>query len=120
MKIQLRKPISHKGQQLKELDIPLEELTGLDLLDVEKQVCDPDDTKLMLLPEYSKKYLIAVAARAAHIPAEVLHSLSAKDFTAVSIGVRNFLTGADSGTEGLALEEEVVTPELASATSSKG
>ena len=120
MKIQLRKPLNHKGRELKELDIPLEDLTGLDLLDIEKQTGDPDDTKLMILPEYSKRYLIAVAARAAHIPAEVLHSLSAQDFTIVSIAVRNFLTGADSGTQGQHSEEEGETPEPVPATSSKG
>lgn len=98
MKVQLKKTLRHKGKEYTELDIPLEELTGLDLIEVEKNNIDLDDRKALIIPEYSKTYLIAVAARALHMPVEVLRTLSARDFTAVAMAVQNFLTGSDSGT----------------------
>jgi len=118
MKVQLTKALKYKDKELIELDLLLDELTGMDLIDVEKQVNDPDDSKLMILPEYSKRYLIAVAARAAHLPKEVLYSLGARDFTAVSIAVRNFLTGAGSGTQEQSFQEAEEMPEFALETSS--
>lgn len=120
MKVQLKKALKHKGQELTELDIPLEELTGLDLIEVEKQIADTNDRKALILPEFSKNYLAAVASRAAHIPVEVLQTLSARDFTAVTSEVQNFLTGSDSGTEGQPSQDGAPTPEPARATSSKG
>jgi hypothetical protein len=102
---------------LRELDIPLENLTGSDLIEVEQQVLRSG--KIALVQEYSKCYLIRVAARAARIPVEVLEGLSARDFTAVVNRVQNFLTESDSGTGEGSLSPE---PETASAlgTSSAG
>ena len=58
------------------------------------------------MPDYSKVYLIRVAARAAKIPAEVLEGLSARDFTFVSNRVQNFLMESDSE-----IAEESLNPE---------
>jgi hypothetical protein len=96
MKVKLQKALKHKGQELTELDIPLEALTGADLIEVEQQLSQAG--KFALLPDYAKVYLIRVAARAARIPAEVLEGLSARDFTLVTNRVQNFLMGSDSGT----------------------
>ena len=98
MKVQLRKALRHKGKEYTELDIPLDDLTGLDLIEVEKNNIDLDDRKALIIPEYSKTYLIAVAARALRMPVEVLRTLSARDFTAVATAVQNFLTGLGSET----------------------
>ena len=110
MKVQLKKALKHKGQELTELDIPLENLTGLDLIEVERQVADANDKKALILPEFSKSYLAAVASRAARIPVEVLQTLSARDFTTVTGAVQNFLTGSDSETEGQPSLEEATVP----------
>ena len=126
MKVQLKKALKHKGQELTELDIPLEELTGSDLIEVEKQIADANDKKALILPEFSKSYLATVASRAAHIPVEVLQTLSARDFTAMTNAVQNFLTGSDSdGQDGLVPPEaqgRAVSPaaETAQASHSKG
>ena len=69
-----------------------------------------DNRKALILPEFSKLYLVTVAARAAHIPAEVLRTLSARDFTVVTNAVQNFLTGSDSEAEGQPSEAQPQTP----------
>lgn len=120
MKVQLKKLLKHKGQDLTELDIPVEELTGADLIDIEKQVAEKDNKKALILPEFSKLYLVTVAARAARIPVEVLQTLSARDFTAVTNAVQNFLTGSDSETDEQPSEVAAPSPESARASSSKG
>jgi hypothetical protein len=96
MKVKLKKALRHKGKDLLELDIPLENLVGMDLIDVEQQLARSG--KIMMIAEFSKGYLIRIAARAAKIPVEVLESLSAQDFTTVTNQVQNFLMGSDSGT----------------------
>jgi hypothetical protein len=116
MKIQLKKALRHKGQELLELDIPLENLTGSDLIEVEQQIFRAG--KITLMADYSKVYLIRVAARAAKIPVEVMENLSARDFTVVANQVQNFLMGSDSETETSESELET-TPEIVPATSSK-
>jgi hypothetical protein len=113
--IKLKKALRHKGQELTELDIPLENLTGSDLIEVEQQVFQSG--KITLMPDYSKVYLIRVAARAARIPTEVLEGLSARDFTVVTSRVQGFLMGSDS--ENDATEPETEIPKAAPETSSE-
>ncbi|GHV57174.1 hypothetical protein FACS1894216_21610 [Synergistales bacterium] len=60
------------------------------------------------MPDYSKVYLIRVAARAARMPVEVLDNLSARDFTVVTNRVQNFLMASDS--EESDAESETETP----------
>jgi hypothetical protein len=115
MKVKLQKVLKHKGQELTELDIPLEALTGADLIEVEQQLSQSG--KITLLPDYAKVYLIRVAARAARIPAEVLEGLSARDFTVVTSRVQSFLMGSDSGTG--ETESETGIPETGPETSSE-
>ena len=94
MKIKLSKPILHRGESLEVLDIPLEEITGNDLIEVEKQLTQSGEA--FVVTDFSRSYLIAVAARAAHLPVEALKTTSAKDFTKITIEVRNFLIVSDS------------------------
>lgn len=107
MKVQLKKALKHKGEELHELDIPLENLTGSDLIEVEQQLFKSG--KVALMPDYSKVYLIRVASRAARIPVEVLEGLSARDFTVVTNKVQTFLMEPDSGI--VDLVEQDATPE---------
>ena len=96
MKVKLQKALRHKGQELTELDIPLEVLTGADLIEVEQQLLKSG--KITLITDFAKVYLIRVAARAAKIPVEVMENLSARDFTAITNRVQNFLMESDSET----------------------
>ena len=100
-----------------ELDIPLEDLTGYHLIEVEQNLLKAGIAVLM--PDYSKAYLIRVAAYAAKIPVEVLIGLSACDFTTVTNGVQSFLMGSDSGIkEKRSNQESEKTQDLAPETSS--
>ena len=94
MKIRLNKPIKHKGQEILTLEIPLEELTGNDIIQVEKQLTQSGEVPIVT--DFNRTYLINLAAKAAHKPVEVLRTMSAKDFTRVTNEVRNFLTLSDS------------------------
>jgi hypothetical protein len=116
MKIQLKKALKHKGQELTELDIPLENLTGSDLIDSEQQYFRSG--KATPFPDLSKGYLVRIAARAAKIPIEVLETLSAQDFVAVAGQVQVFLMGL--GSETGETESEVTTPETDPETSFEG
>lgn len=116
MKIKLKKALRHKGQELTELDIPLENLTGSDLIEVEQQLARSG--KIMLIADVSKVYLIRVAGRAAKIPVEVLENLSARDFTVVTNRVQGFLMESDSGTDETE-SEGPITPEAAPEISSE-
>ena len=89
MKIQLTKAIQHKGQAIDVLDMPLEDLTGNDLIGVEKQLIQSGEVPVVT--DFNRVYLISVAARATHIPVEVLKFSSARDFTRITNEVRNFL-----------------------------
>ena len=91
MKIQLKKAIMHKGQELQELDVDLDRLTGNDLIDVEEQAMRAGNNAFSAT-DFSRVYLIAVAARAARIPVEILRMMNAHDFNKVVTEVRNFLT----------------------------
>jgi hypothetical protein len=115
MNIKLKKALRHKGQELIELDIPLENLTGTDLIEVEQQLFKSG--KVALMPDYSKVYLIRVAARAARIPVEVLENLSARDFTIVTNQVQSFLMESDSETDKAGFESPI--PEIVPETFSE-
>ena len=105
MKIHLKKAIIHKGNELHTLDIPLEDLTGNDLIDVEEQILKTGNP--IQSTDFSRVYLISVAARALHMPVEILKQMGAYDFARVVSEVRNFLTLSDSEEE---LTEETANP----------
>ena len=94
MKIKLKRAVMHKGEELEVLDMPLEELTGNDLIEAEKQIIQSGEA--VVVTDFSRPYLIAVAARAAHIPVETLKFMDARDFTRITGEVRNFLIVQDS------------------------
>lgn len=94
MKITLTKPITYQDTTLKELDLTLNNLTGQDLIDVEEHLKRKGIT--VNAWEYSRTYLISIAARALNIQAEALKTLSAKDFTAIINETLSFLAGTAS------------------------
>ena len=94
MKIKLKKPVISMGKELDTIDIELEELTGNDLIEAEKQILQSGDA--VIVTDFSRPYLIAIAARAAHLPIEALKFMDARDFTRITGEVRNFLVVQDS------------------------
>ena len=97
MKIQLKKAITHKGNELTTLDLELDNLTGNDLIDVEDQILKTGNP--IQSTDFSRVYLITVAARALHMPVEILKQMCSRDFAKVVNEVRNFLTASDSDEE---------------------
>lgn len=110
MKIQLKKAIIHKGNEINTLDFDLDSLTGNDLIDVEEQILKTGNP--IQSTDFSRVYLITVAARALHMPVEILRQMCARDFARVVNEVRNFLTLSESEEE-----ETVNLPEKSSGES---
>lgn len=92
MKVQLGKPLNHKGQAIYEIDLKLEEMTGRDLLEAEAQM---NAEGKFLVTDFSKAYQLRVAAIATRLPVEVLEGLPARDFARVVAAVQLFLVGSD-------------------------
>lgn len=95
MKIELSKPLHYKDTELSELDIDLDSLTGRDLIDIEDAL--QAKGKRINAWEMSRSFLIAVAAKGAHLPAEVLEATTISDFTKITGEVISFLAGLASG-----------------------
>ena len=95
MKIKLKKPIRHQGQEVSEIDLDLDALTGDDLIAVEDQIFKTGGNPLQNT-DLSRVYHITVAARALHMPVETLRGMCARDFARVVNEVRNFLLVSDS------------------------
>ena len=91
MKIELNKPLIYKDNEINELDLDLENLTGRDLINAEEEL----KTKGINISawEFSRTFLISIAAKACHINSEELKNLSASDFTKVINEVLSFLAG---------------------------
>lgn len=90
-KVVLSKPFVFEEKEYQEIVMDLEALTGRDLItaaNTAKTLGDPAP-----VAELSKAYLAAVAARAAKVPVDLIMSLPAKDFVAVTLTVQNFLLG---------------------------
>ena len=96
MKLALSKKFAFKDKDYTEFDLSLDTLTGQDLIDVEEDLKRKGIT--INAWEYSRTYLISVAARALRIPADALKALPAKDFTALINETLGFLAGTVSET----------------------
>lgn len=92
MKITLSQPLKYRDGELSELELDLDGLTGGDIISVE----DGMRAKGQRVDMVSQAYFAAVAARAAHIPAEALNSLKLHDFLRVTTEVVDFLNSAGS------------------------
>ena len=95
MKIELTKPIRYKDTDIQTLDLELDDLTGRDLIDAEETL--KARGKNVAAWEFSRSYLLSVAAKSAHLPAEVLEGLNAADFTRMILETGAFLGGTASG-----------------------
>ena len=85
MQITLSHPVSYKDTQLDSIELDLDSLTGNDLIAVEEALRASGQVHM-----FSQAYFAAIAARSAHLPLEVLKSLTIKDFMKVTTEVINF------------------------------
>jgi len=86
--IKLTKSVEWEGTRIDELNLNLEALTGLDIEAAEREWVLGGGSGM---PETSKGFLIAVAARATGVRTDVLRRLSSKDYTKITVLVQNFL-----------------------------
>ena len=89
MKIKLSKPITVKGAEVKELNLDFDKLTGNDIINASREAQLLGEN--IVIPEFSKQYLAIVAAKASGVNVEDINNLPARDFTAITIAVQNFL-----------------------------
>lgn len=91
----LQSPITFEEQEITELTLQFEDLTGQDLLQCGRmaQVISPQE--MSIIKSFSMPYQVAVAAKAAKVPAELIQALKAKDFTQLTQRTQNFLTGQE-------------------------
>ena len=101
MKITLSHPVPYKDTELDSLELDLDSLTGNDLIAIEDSLRASGNVNL-----FSQAYFVAIAARSAHIPAEVLKSLPVKDFMKITSEVINFLTDTASKASAVENSEE--------------
>ncbi|MBQ7578305.1 MAG: phage tail assembly protein [Synergistaceae bacterium] len=93
MKIALSKTFTHNGVNYNEFDLALENLTGQDLIDAEENLRRAGIV-INGAADFSRNYLLAVAAKVLKLPRESLLSLPAKDFTRIINETLIFLAGA--------------------------
>lgn len=89
MKHKLNKPLTFEGKEYKELNLALDDLNGGDIISAEREFIAMGN--VASVPETSKTFQAYIAARAAKVPLELILSLPAKDFTAITVQVQNFL-----------------------------
>lgn len=95
MKILLTSPVPYKDSKLDVIDLDLDALTGRDLIAVEDSARSTGTTFNL----FSQGYFAAVAAKAAHLPLEVINSLNVKDFMKLTTQTMNFLLDGVSETQ---------------------
>lgn len=87
----LLRPISFDGLEITELTLDFEELSGDDLLRCSRQAQTISPDEVAPVKALSLAYQVALAAKAAGVPVELIQSLKAKDFTQVTQRAQNFL-----------------------------
>ena len=90
--IKLSRPVNYRDSQIDSIDMDMDSLTGNDLILAEENLkrSHPD------APLWGTYHTAYIAAKASHIPAEVILSLSAKDFMNVITNVLTFFGSISS------------------------
>ncbi|MCY9764732.1 phage tail assembly protein [Paenibacillus alvei] len=93
----LIKPIVFQGEEVKEIQLDLDSLTGEDIIYADRQfLLSNEMNQGITVKETTKEFLMFVGARAAKQPGELFYRLSAKDFSRVTLRVQNFLLVEES------------------------
>jgi hypothetical protein len=85
----LSKPAILDGNELKELNLDFDSLTGEDLEEAAVEFQINGNSAPVI--ELSKPYLAIVVARAAKVPTQVIRKLPAKDYSKLTVRAQNFL-----------------------------
>lgn len=90
----LKKPVTFEEVNYEALTLDFDKLTGNDILSAETQYrVEQPDASNVLVKELTKAYQAYVVARAADVPVELVRSLSANDFTRLTVQAQSFLLG---------------------------
>lgn len=85
------KPFTFEGQEVKELTLNFDDLSGDDIIACDRQYRAEQRGGISLAPEMDKAYQAYVAAKAAGVHVNLIRAAKAKDFTALTLRARNFL-----------------------------
>lgn len=91
MRIQLQKPINYEGEEITELQLDLDGLTGKDMIDAQKEIQSMDSP----VQEFNKELLAVIAAKACGRPSDLMPLLGIKDFSRITVEVQGFLFGEE-------------------------
>lgn len=89
MKHIFEKPFSFEGKEYKELDIPLDNLTGQDISQAKREWAAAGN--FSPVPATDSDFCASLAARACKLPVEFFYALPAKEYTKLTQAVSNFL-----------------------------
>lgn len=89
MKHAFEKPFNFEGKEYKELEIPLENLTGQDISAAKREWSASGN--FSPVPVADSDFCASVAARACKLPVEFFYALPAKEYTKLTQAVSNFL-----------------------------
>ncbi len=87
------KPFEYEGIKYETMDFNFEKLTGDDIIAIEDEL--EAEGKSFVIPAFSSRYKIKLAARAAGIGSDVLTALPVGDFNAIAGKANAFLNGGD-------------------------
>lgn len=90
-KLELKKPISVGGNDLSELDFPLAELRGRDIVSAQAEFEMLTGTASEGILESNKNFLAYLASKIARVPYESILDLTVRDFNAVTLVMQRFL-----------------------------
>ncbi len=89
MTVKLTKPIRIKGEEISEISLNFEKLTGEDLVAAESEVRAMGDNTVIITA--SMRYQAAVAARMIGCPVDDILTMPAVDFKKIILHVTRFL-----------------------------
>ncbi|UNY40569.1 tail assembly chaperone [Pararheinheimera phage vB_PsoM_KLER1-1] len=87
----LSKPFVFEEKEYTTLNLNMEDLTGADLENIEREMSAAG--MIVSLPEASKSYQMYVAARSAKVPVALIKALPLRDASAITMKVQSFLLG---------------------------
>jgi hypothetical protein len=90
-KFELKKPLPVDGKELTEIDFPITEIKGRDIVAAqdEYEVLTGGDTEGVL--EMDKGFLAFMAAKVAKLPHETVLDMPVRDFNAITLVTQRFL-----------------------------
>lgn len=89
MKYVFQSPFNFEGKEYKELDIPIENLTGQDISAAKREWASAGN--FSPVPVADSDFCAAVAARACKLPVEFFYALPAREYAKLTQTVSNFL-----------------------------